>query len=160
MLYCMLKRIVRCMNTLVASCRNILHEVEVVCTSQRSAFQLAMRHRCLYFLALKPGITNKPSGDELTWSHWNPRSNILSPFFSLCLCRCWLFASQVTQLDVTMKEHKSELQQKVITLEHALNQARYELSERAVEVSNMRNKSIFIFIIKRFETLAWNKFTI
>lgn len=59
-----------------------------------------------------------------------------------------------------MKEHKSELQQKVITLEHALNQARYELSERAVEVNNMRNKSIFIFIIKRFETLAWNKFTI
>ena len=33
-----------------------------------------------------------------------------------------------------MKEHKSELQQKVISLEHALNQARYELSERAVEV--------------------------
>ena len=37
---------------------------------------------------------------------------------------------------MTMKEHKSELQQKVITLEHALNQARYELSERAVEVSD------------------------
>ena len=35
---------------------------------------------------------------------------------------------------MSMKEHKSELQQKVITLEHALNQARYELSERAVEV--------------------------
>ena len=33
-----------------------------------------------------------------------------------------------------MKEHKSELQQKVIALDHALNQARYELSERAVEV--------------------------
>ena len=45
---------------------------------------------------------------------------------------------QVTQLDMTMKEHKSELQQKVITLEHALNQARYELSERAVEVRNCR----------------------
>jgi len=39
---------------------------------------------------------------------------------------------------MTMKEHKSELQQKVITLEHALNQARYELSERAVEVRNSR----------------------
>ena len=37
-----------------------------------------------------------------------------------------------------MKEHKSELQQKVITLEHALNQARYELSERAVEVRHSR----------------------
>ena len=36
-----------------------------------------------------------------------------------------------------MKEHKSELQQKVITLEHALNQARYELSERAVEVRSV-----------------------
>ena len=36
-----------------------------------------------------------------------------------------------------MKEHKSELQQRVITLEHALNQARYELSERAVEVSDI-----------------------
>ena len=35
---------------------------------------------------------------------------------------------------MTMKEHKSELQQKVIALDHALNQARYELSERAVEV--------------------------
>ena len=33
-----------------------------------------------------------------------------------------------------MKEHKSDLQQKVIALDHSLNQARYELSERAVEV--------------------------
>ena len=38
-----------------------------------------------------------------------------------------------------MKEHKSELQQKAITLEHALNQARYELSERAVEVNRTCN---------------------
>ena len=36
---------------------------------------------------------------------------------------------------MSMKEHRSELQQKVITLEHSLKQARYELSERAVEVS-------------------------
>lgn len=49
-----------------------------------------------------------------------------------------IFFCQVTQLDMTMKEHKSELQQKVITLEHALNQARYELSERAVEVRHSR----------------------
>lgn len=62
------------------------------------------------------------------------------------LTRFW---GQVTQLDMTMKEHRSELQQKVITLEHALNQARYELSERAVEVNNIRNKSFFIVIIKR-----------
>jgi len=54
---------------------------------------------------------------------------------------------QVTQLDMTMKEHKSELQQKVITLEHALNQARYELSERAVEVSNTCNEPNFFAII-------------
>ena len=36
---------------------------------------------------------------------------------------------------MSMKEHRSELQQKVITLEHSLKQARYDLSERAVEVS-------------------------
>lgn len=60
-----------------------------------------------------------------------------------------LFWGQVTQLDMTMKEHKSELQQKVITLEHALNQARYELSERAVEVNNTRNRPLFIVTIKR-----------
>jgi len=53
---------------------------------------------------------------------------------------------QVTQLDMTMKEHKSELQQKVITLEHALNRARYELSERAVEVNNTRNKPFFLVL--------------
>ena len=51
---------------------------------------------------------------------------------------------QVTQLDMTMKEHKSELQQKVITLEHALNQARYELSERAVEVINPEDMRHFL----------------
>ena len=67
----------------------------------------------------------------------------------LSLTRFW---GQVTQLDVTMKEHRSELQQKVITLEHALNQARYELSERAVEVNNTRNKSLFIVIINRTVT--------
>lgn len=53
---------------------------------------------------------------------------------------------------MTMKEHKSELQQKVISLEHALNQARYELSERAVEVNNTLKKSFFIAIIKRTVT--------
>lgn len=63
-----------------------------------------------------------------------------------------LFWGQVTQLDMTMKEHKSELQQKVITLEHALNQARYELSERAVEVNNTRNRRLFIVTIKRTVT--------
>ena len=62
------------------------------------------------------------------------------------------FWGQVTQLDLTIKEHRSELQQKVITLEHALNQARYELSERAVEVNNTRNKSLFIVIINRTVT--------
>lgn len=56
----------------------------------------------------------------------------------------FFFFGQVTQLDMTMKEHKSELQQKVITLEHALNQARYELSERAVEVINTCSKQFFI----------------
>lgn len=45
---------------------------------------------------------------------------------------------------MTMKEHKSELQQKVITLEHALNQARYELSERAVEVINLEDMRHFL----------------
>lgn len=45
---------------------------------------------------------------------------------------------------MTMKEHKSELQQKVITLEHALNQARYELSERAVEVINPEDMRHFL----------------
>ena len=45
---------------------------------------------------------------------------------------------------MTMKEHKSELQQKVITLEHALNQARYELSERAVEVINPEDRRHFL----------------
>ena len=63
-------------------------------------------------------------------------SSPLTPFFG-----------QVTQLDMTMKEHKSELQQRVITLEHALNQARYELSERAVEVINTCNKLSFIAVI-------------
>ena len=53
---------------------------------------------------------------------------------------------------MTMKEHKSELQQKVITLEHALNQARYELSERAVEVNNTCYKPFFIVIIKYLVT--------
>ena len=48
-----------------------------------------------------------------------------------------------------MKEHRSELQQKVITLEHALNQARYELSERAVEVNDTRNNPFLSVIIKR-----------
>ena len=58
-----------------------------------------------------------------------------------------IFFCQVTQLDMTMKEHKSELQQKVITLEHALNQARYELSERAVEVRHSRAfLSVFVVL--------------
>lgn len=48
---------------------------------------------------------------------------------------------------MTMKEHKSELQQKVITLEHALNQARYELSERAVEVKNSRAFFFTVFAV-------------
>ena len=77
--------------------------------------------------------------------------NILISLFTspLSLTRFW---GQVTQLDLTIKEHRSELQQKVITLEHALNQARYELSERAVEVNNTRNKSLFIVIINRTVT--------
>ena len=63
--------------------------------------------------------------------------NVIRIFIKFLFDVSYLFC-QVTQLDMTMKEHKSELQQKVITLEHALNQARYELSERAVEVRNCR----------------------
>lgn len=73
--------------------------------------------------------------------------NVIRIFIKFLFDVSYLFC-QVTQLDMTMKEHKSELQQKVITLERALNQARYELSERAGEVRNSRAFfSVFVVVV-------------
>lgn len=73
-------------------------------------------------------------GDYVAWdvalSHLDSLSNAIVIVF---VCDF-----QVSHLDMTIKESRNEQQQKIVALDQALNQARYQLSERAVEVRHIQ----------------------
>jgi hypothetical protein len=48
---------------------------------------------------------------------------------------------QMSKLDISIKEQRSDLKQKTNVLEHSLSQCQYELSEKTLEVRSWKNNA-------------------
>ena len=49
-----------------------------------------------------------------------------------------LYFFQVTQLDMTMKEHRSEMEQRCIQLEGGFKKSQFELQQKSKQVHNQK----------------------